>query len=71
MIRDGIELAHTKFLEKVEYARKEKCELDFRVSPKFNYHNYPSTFCFNDYVNPDAIVYQIDKLLGGDFIAES
>ena len=64
-IYDGIEDAHTMFLCELDKAREEYREPDFKVSEDYDYHVVPSSFLYNDYINPKQLIKSIDMILGG------
>ena len=64
-IEDGIQEAHTQFLHDLEEARENKEEVNFNVSHDYDWHNYPLSFCSNEYIKPKKLVLEIETLLGG------
>lgn len=64
-IDKGIEDAHSLFLEEIDSARREKRDVAFKVSAEYDYHNYPKSFMYNDFINPDKLLELVDNFIGG------
>lgn len=62
-IRDGIEDARTLFLSDFDTARELDVPVTFKCSSDFNYHEFPGSFNYNEYINPTSLVEAIDKIL--------
>lgn len=62
IILKGIEDAHTLFLGAINEAMQNKIEPTFKVSPCYDYHDYPLSFKYNDYINPNELINVIDSM---------
>lgn len=66
LILEGIESAHTDFLFILDKSREENTEPKFKISQQYDYHNYPLSFQYNDYINPNQLLQEVDRIIGGD-----
>ena len=65
-ISNGIEEAHSCFLEILDKAREDKVQPNFKIDSEYNYHVLPLSFCYNDYFKPTLLLETVDKIIGGD-----
>lgn len=63
LIYKGIEEAHTLFLKDLDTARENNTPVTFHVSYGYDYHLYPKSFMYNDYIDPDSLLERVDKIL--------
>lgn len=62
-ISTGIDSAYTTFRDVVQCARDNNEEPKFKTAHDYDYHNYPLSFLYNDYICPDILLGYIDELL--------
>ena len=62
-ILNGIQDGHTKFLNDIQEAEENNKEVAFSVSSEYDWHNYPLSFCNNEFIRPDVLVNLIDTLI--------
>jgi hypothetical protein len=80
-IYNGIEDAHTLFLKDLDDARRNRevlcanainpndvkdTHVTFHVSKEYDFHVYPKSFMYNDYIDADALLEQIDRIIKGE-----
>ena len=59
----GIDKAFSEFRDVLQKALDNNVEPKFNVSPCYDYHDFPLSFMYNDYVDPEALLKDIDSLL--------
>lgn len=63
IIINAVDEAYTKVLTVVDEARENKKELNFKISPEFDYKQLPSTFKYNDYIQINLLVKDLSEYL--------
>lgn len=59
---DGVQ---TLYASKRSNTQQDTKQPNFKVSPEFDYHNLPKTILFNDRLNAQSLIEQIDSIIGG------
>lgn len=63
-IEEGIQAAHTLFLNEIEQARTNNTEVKFGVSDNYDWHVYPLSFYNNEFLDPDKLINIVDNIIG-------
>ena len=64
-IYEGIERAQSELLSDLEMAREFNKEPRFMINPKYDFHNVPMSFERNEFINQDALLEEVDRILAG------
>ena len=62
-ISEGIDWAKTDFLDTLQKAKDNNESPRFPVASGYDYHDYPLSFNYNDYVDCESLISMIDEIL--------
>ena len=62
-ISEGIDCAKTEFTDAIQKAKDNNESVKFGLSSDYDYHNYPLSFRYNDYIDCNSLIEIVDEIL--------